>query len=69
MKSLKAHQKQHPGSNAAPRSDVLISLGDVKRQAVQAAANRQAAQVVDARQAFGFMPMEMKGAAIRWRGF
>lgn len=69
MESLKAHQKQHPGSNAAPRSDVLISLGDVKRQAVQAVATRQGAQVADARQAFGFMPMEVKGAAIRWRGF
>jgi hypothetical protein len=50
------------------RSDQLApSWGESKQQAVQAAA-RQVKPDVDARQALGFMPMEMKGAAIRWRG-
>ena len=40
----------------------------VEYASVMAAANRQPDPKVDARVAFGFMPMSMKGAAIRWRG-
>jgi len=43
------------------------SWSESKQQAVHAAA-RQVRPDADARQALGFMPLKMKGAAIRWRG-
>lgn len=43
------------------------SWSESKRQAVEAA-NRQVSPAADAREALGFMPLQMKGAAIRWRG-
>ena len=43
------------------------SWNEVKRQAVQAV-SRQVPPDADARKAFGFMPLKMKGATIRWRG-
>jgi len=55
------HSDDHRSGQLAP------SWGESKQQAVQAAA-RQVKPDVDARQALGFMPLEMKGAAIRWRG-
>jgi hypothetical protein len=44
------------------------SLRELKQKAVMAA-SRYADPKADAREAFGFMPMSMKGASIRWRGF
>ncbi len=49
------------------RGSVAPSWSEAKQQVVQAAA-RQVKPDVDARQALGFMPLEMKGTAIRWRG-
>jgi len=43
------------------------SLRELKHKAVMAA-SRHVDPKADAREAFGFMPMSMKGAAIRWRG-
>ena len=67
MKSSKIHlaaQSQviqdQPGRSAS-------SWNESKQLAVQAVA-RQLQPDADARQALGFMPLEMKGAAIRWRG-
>ena len=48
-------------------SETPVSLSDIKRNAVMAA-SQQVDPSVDAREAFGFMPMSLKGAAIRWRG-
>jgi len=49
------------------RVEPMSSWNESKRQAVDAA-SRQVPPSADARQAMGFMPMKMKGAAIRWRG-
>lgn len=45
----------------------VVYWGESKQQAVLAAA-RQVPPDVDAREALGFMPLQMKGASIRWRG-
>lgn len=55
------HSDDHRSGQLAP------SWGAFKQQAVLAA-GRQVKPDADARQALGFMPLEMKGSAIRWRG-
>ncbi len=46
---------------------VASAWAEEKSQAVKAAA-RAHPPSVDAREAFGFAPMSLKGAAYRWRG-
>lgn len=48
-------------------SEAPTSLCDIKRNAVMAV-GQHVDPKADAREAFGFMPMSMKGATIRWRG-
>ena len=48
-------------------SDTRVISQTPKNQ-IQETCDDQASAIVDARQAFGFMPMCMKGATIRWRG-
>ena len=59
--SKQGHAAEHRQEQPAP------SWGKAKRQAVDAASSRVSASA-DARQAVGFMPLNLKGAAIRWRG-
>lgn len=66
MKSMQVPQDNRLAADPQ-RGGAAHSLGEFKRQVVQAA-SRRAGPEVDARQAFGFMPMAMKGAVIRWRG-
>jgi hypothetical protein len=49
------------------RGKMASAWAEEKRQAVKVPA-RAASPSVDAREAFGFAPMSLKGAAYRWRG-
>jgi hypothetical protein len=67
MKPSNAHPSAQNQVVGDRREQPAPSWSESKRQAVEAAC-RQVAPDADARQAMGFMPMKMKGAAIRWRG-
>lgn len=63
-KSRPAARGRSDGSRRGPR---VVSWSEAKQQAVLAAAS-QVQPDADAREVLGFMPLQMKGAAIRWRG-
>lgn len=67
MKSSKPRPAAQDQVVEDPRGQSASSWNEAKRQAVQAA-SWQAPPYADARKALGFMPLKMKGAAIRWRG-
>jgi hypothetical protein len=67
MKPFNVHLAVQSPAVGDRREQPSPSWSESKRQAVEAAC-RQVAPDADARQAMGFMPMKMKGAAIRWRG-
>lgn len=67
MKSSGAHSSKQSRAAEQRRQKPAPSWDEEKRQAVDAASNGVSASA-DARQAVGFMPMNLKGAAIRWRG-
>lgn len=49
------------------KSTIKVEIQTPKNQTHQAC-NTHTPVDIDARKAFGFMPMSMKGIAIRWRG-
>lgn len=67
MKSSERRPAPQDPVNENRHGQSASSWNEVKRNAVQAA-SRQVPPDADARKALGFMLLQMKGAAIRWRG-
>lgn len=62
---LRSSVRRSPDENR--KGPLAPSWIESKQQAVRVAA-QEVSPDADARQALGFMPLKMKGAAIRWRG-
>ena len=67
MNAPKSRLAARGRSDVSRRGPRVVSWSEAKQQAVLAAAN-QVQPEADVTEALGFMPLQMKGAAIRWRG-
>lgn len=50
------------------RTRTRKSLSEVKVQALGKSASNRLPPVDDARRAYGFLPMDVQGVVVRWRG-
>ncbi len=67
MKEIEMSQVAQSEGNEHPKKIAQESLRAQKEAAVKAA-SKNADPIVDAREAFGFMPMNLKVSKIHWRG-